>query len=143
MKKIIPLFFLGMLVLHTNIAKAQQQGAIMMKMLGLKTALINKDSISLSNLLADDVTYGHSNGWLQTKAQLIRDVVSGVQDYKTIEPSNMNIRVYENAAVVTMESKSSMVFQGKPLELSMNILLIWVMKDNDWKLEARQSVKNN
>lgn len=143
MKKIIPLFFLGMLVLHTNIAKAQQQGAIMMKMLGLKTALINKDSISLSNLLADDVTYGHSNGWLQTKAQLIRDVVSGVQDYKTIEPSSMNIRVYENAAVVTMESKSSMVFQGKPLELSMNILLIWVMKDNDWKLEARQSVKNN
>ncbi len=143
MKKIIPLFFLGMLVLHTNIAKAQQQGVIMMKMLGLKTALLNKDSISLSNLLADDVTYGHSNGWLQTKAQLIRDVVSGVQDYKTIEPSSINIRVYENAAVVTLESKSSMVFQGKPLELSMNILLIWVMKDNDWKLEARQSVKNN
>ena len=143
MKKIIPLFFLGMLVLHTNIAKAQQQGAILMKMLGLKTALLKKDSVSLSNLLADDVSYGHSNGWLQGKADLIRDVVSGVQDYKTIEPSNLNIRVYENTAVVTMQSKSNMIFQGKPLDLSMNVLLVWVKKNNDWKLIARQSVKNN
>ena len=115
----------------------------MMKMLGLKTALIKKDSVSLSKLLADDVSYGHSNGWLQTKAQLIRDIMSGVQDYKSIDPSNMNIRIYDNTSVVTMQSKVSLTMQGKPLDLSMNVLFVWIKKNNDWKLAARQSVKNN
>ena len=143
MKKFILAFFLGVLFFTSASAQSEQQEVVMMKMLELKTALIQKDSVSLSKLLADDVSYGHSNGWVQTKAQLIRDVMSGVQDYKTIEPSNLNIRVYENTAVVTMQSKSSMIFQGKPLDLSMNVLLVWVKKNNDWKLIARQSVKNN
>ena len=143
MKKFILAFFLGVLFFTSASAQSEQQEVVMMKMLELKTALIQKDSVSLSKLLADDVSYGHSNGWVQTKAQLIRDVMSGVQDYKTIEPSNLNIRVYENTAVVTMQSKSNMIFQGKPLDLSMNILLVWVKKNNDWKLIARQSVKNN
>ena len=143
MKKLILILFLAGCFINSVNAQSQQQEAVMMKMLGLKTALLKKDSVSLSNLLADDVSYGHSNGWLQGKADLIRDVVSGVQDYKTIEPSNLNIRVYENTAVVTMQSKSNMIFQGKPLDLSMNVLLVWVKKNNDWKLIARQSVKNN
>ena len=143
MKKFILAFFLGVLFFTSASAQSEQQEVVMMKMLELKTALIQKDSVSLSKLLADDVSYGHSNGWVQTKAQLIRDVMSGVQDYKTIEPSNLNIRVYENTAVVTMQSKSNMIFQGKPLDLSMNVLLVWVKKNNDWKLIARQSVKNN
>ena len=143
MKKFILAFFLSVLFFTSASAQSEQQEVVMMKMLELKTALIQKDSVSLSKLLADDVSYGHSNGWLQGKADLIRDVVSGVQDYKTIEPSNLNIRVYENTAVVTMQSKSNMIFQGKPLDLSMNVLLVWVKKNNDWKLIARQSVKNN
>ena len=32
-------------------------------------------------------------------------------------------------------------FNNNPLELNMYVTLIWVQKDGDWKLEARQSVK--
>ncbi len=143
MKKTALLLLLGVLLLNVVRAQSAQQEEVMMKMLGLKTALIQKDSVSLSKLLASDVSYGHSNAWLQTKAQLIRDVVSGVQDYKSIEPSNMDIRIYDNSAVVTLQSKVNMMFQGKPLDMSMNVLLVWVKRNNDWKLVARQSVKNN
>ena len=115
----------------------------MMHMLGLKTALIQKDSVSLSKLLSDDVSYGHSNALLQTRAQLIRDVMSGAQDYKSIDPSDMQIRIYDKTAIVTMKSEVSLVMQGKPMSISMNVLLVWIWKDNDWKLVARQSVKNN
>jgi hypothetical protein len=57
-----------------------------MKMQSLRNALLAKDSVTLSSLLADDVTYIHSSGFVQTKSQLIRDVMSGFQDYKSIEP---------------------------------------------------------
>ena len=124
-------------------SQSPKQDAVMMKMWDLKTALLKKDSVNLTKLLADDVSYGHSNGLIQSRAQLISDVMSGTQDYKSIEPSDMNIRVYDNSAVVTMKSKIIMTMQGKALDLSMNVLLNWVYKDNDWKLVARQSVKNN
>lgn len=143
MKKLFFLLFLCGMLGYAAKAQDSQQMAIMMKMLELKTALIQKDSISLSKLLADDVSYGHSNGWIQTRAQLIRDVVSGVQDYKAIDPSDMQIRVYDKTGVVTMKSKVNMVMQGKPLDFSLNILLVWIWNDNDWKLVARQSAKNN
>jgi Domain of unknown function (DUF4440) len=126
-----------------------QQGAspdqmeVMMKMLSLKNSLIAKDSVQLSNLLADDVTYGHTNGMIQTKAQLIHDVMSSIQDYKNIEPSDMNIRVFDHTAIVNMKSSVTMMFNNSPLELNMYITLVWIEKGREWKLEARQSVKIN
>src|SRR4051812_47239181 len=99
----------------SGLAFSQNQAAqteVMMKMLALKTALLQKDSVELSNLLANDVTYGHTTGLMQTKAQLIRSVVSGEQDYKSIEPTDMNIRIYGNTGVVTMKSKVSMLSKG-------------------------------
>ncbi len=30
-------------------------------------ALVDKDSVKLRNLLLDELTYGHSNGWIQSK----------------------------------------------------------------------------
>ena len=114
---------------------------IMMKMLTLKNALVAKDSVALSKVLADDVTYGHTNAMIQTKAELIRDVVSLVQDYKSIEPSDMKIRLYDNTAIVNMNSKVVMNYQSQPLELSMKITFTWIKKDKDWQLVARQAVK--
>ena len=120
-----------------------QQMQVMMKMQNLKKSLIAKDSVSLMSLIADDVNYGHTNGLIQTKAQLIRSVMSGDQDYKKIEPSDMIVRIYENTSVVTMKSKVSMVFHGKPLDMDMFVTLTWVKMNGDWKLVARQSVKQN
>jgi hypothetical protein len=118
-----------------------EQMQIMMKMLSLKNSLIAKDSVTLAGLLADDVSYGHTNGLIQTKAQLIRSVMSGEQDYKSIEPSNMNIRMYEFTGVVTTNLKVIMNFQNNPLEMNMFATLVWIKNKNDWKLVARQSVK--
>ena|ERR1700730_3999829 len=118
-----------------------QQMEVMMKMSSLRSALLNKDSSTLSNLLSDDVTYGHSTGLIQTKAELIRAVISGEQTYKIIEPANINIRIYDNTGVVTMKSKVNIIYQGNPLDLTMNVLLVWVKFKDQWRLVARQAVK--
>jgi hypothetical protein len=139
------IFFLSVLLFITSTSLQAQDNAalkseVMMNMWKLKTALVAKDSITLSKLLSDDVSYGHTNGMIQTKAQLIRSVVSGEQDYKTVEPSDLNVRVYDNTAVANVKLDIMMNYEGKPLELHMNAVLVWVKKDKDWKLVARQSV---
>ncbi len=144
MKRIlVAIFILGSLDGSAQPGTSPEQMQVMMKMLSLKNSLIAKDSVTLSGLLANEVTYGHTNGLVQTKSQLIRDVVSGVQDYKSIEPSDMNIRVFDKAAIVTMKSAVKMVFNTNPLEFNMYVTLVWIQRDSEWKLEARQSVKLN
>ncbi len=142
MKKLILILIFFMSFSDSLMAQGEdiRNGVIMMKMLSLKTALIKKDSVSLTKLLSEDVTYGHTNGMIQTKQQLIRDVVSGAQDYKSIEPSDMKIRFYDNTAVVTMIGDVVLNYQNSPLTMHMFITLVWVYKDNEWKLVARQSV---
>ena len=117
-----------------------QQAEVMMRMLTLRNALINKDSVALDDVLASDVSYGHTSGLIQTKAQLIRSVISKEQDYQNIIPFDMNIRIYDNTGVVTMKSSVIMNYQGKPLNMDMYITLVWIKK-NKWQLVARQSVK--
>lgn len=136
---VVIIFSMIMLVQKAS-SQPQTEMEVMMKMLSLKTALQAKDSTTLAGLLADDVTYGHTNGMVQTKSELIRSVVSGEQDYKNIEPSDLNVRIYGNAAIVTMKAKVNMLYKGSPLEMSMVITLTWI-KDKDWKLVARQSAK--
>lgn len=140
-KTFIALFILITIKATAQTALSAEQTQVMMKMLSLKNSLMGKDSITLMFLLANDVSYGHTNGVIQTKAQIIRSVMSGEQDYKNIEPSNMDIRIYENTGVVTMNSKVSMNYQNKPLDMNMFVTLVWIKNKNDWKLVARQSVK--
>ena len=123
MKKVIIVIFLSSL---STISFGQNESVkmdIMMKMLSLKNALVAKDSVTLSKVLADDVTYGHTNAMVQTKAELIRDVVSKVQDYTIIDPSEMNIRIFENTAIVNMKSKVVMNYKNEPLEIKMKVVL--------------------
>lgn len=138
----VKIFILFLLI--SNISFSQDEKGkmeIMMKMLTLKNALIAKDSVALSKVLADDVTYGHTNAMIQTKAELIRDVMSKVQDYKSIDPSEMNIRMFDKTAIVNMNAKIVLSYKNEPMELKMKITLVWVKHDGDWVLEARQAVK--
>jgi hypothetical protein len=142
MKKLLmAVLFLVSLEGTAQSGSSPEQMQVMMKMLSLKNSLLGKDSVTLSGLLANDVTYGHTNGLIQTKAQLIRDVMSGVQDYKSIEPADMNVRVFDHTAIVNMKSAVKMIFSNNPLEFNMYVTLVWIQIDGEWKLEARQSVK--
>ena len=141
MKKFLFILLIGLSPIFSFAQdNSPKQTEVMMRMLVLRNALINKDSIALDDVLANDVSYGHTSGLIQTKPQLIRSVMSKEQDYQNIIPSDMNIRIYDNTGVVTMKSSVIMNYQGKPLNMDMYLTLVWIKK-NKWQLVARQSVK--
>jgi hypothetical protein len=141
MQKLFIIFLIGLSPIFSFAQQySPQQTEVMMRMLVLRNALINKDSAALDDVLASDVSYGHTSGLIQTEAQLIRSVMSKDQDYQNIIPSDINIRIYDNTGVVTMKSTVIMNYQGKPLNMDMYVTLVWIKK-NKWQLVARQSVK--
>jgi hypothetical protein len=130
-------------IADSNDPEALSKSRISEKMAVLRSALLTKDSLALSDLLSDEVTYGHTNGLTQTKQELIRSVMSGQQEYKSITVRKTDIRIHGSMAIVNTEGNASLLLDGKPLELDMDVLLVWILENDDWKLVARQSVRNN
>jgi hypothetical protein len=108
-----------------------------------RKALLSRDSMVLESILSEDVTYGHTNALMQSKQSLITSVMRGEQDYRKIDIVSMSTRVYENTALVNLQSNVSLVYHGKEMTLGMDSLFVWVNQNGIWKLVARQSVKNS
>ncbi len=108
-------------------------------------ALLSKDSTKLKGLLSDHITYGHSNGWIQNKKEVINDLYNGKITYKSISSSNEDVKIYGNTAFVRMNSNVQVEVEGKQLELNLSVLQVWMLIYIDhkqrWELFARQSVK--
>ena len=74
--------------------------------------LVSKNVDSLKYFLDDRLTYVHSNGWMQSKTELINDLLSGKLTYVSIEVMEDSIRVYSRSAVVTGKGKFVAIIDG-------------------------------
>jgi hypothetical protein len=108
----------------------------------LDKALLAKDSVILKTVLHQKVSYGHSNGWIETKQEVIDDLFNGKLTYQQIEPTAAaQITVSSGTGIVRTTLRVSVVVQGSPLTLKLKVLQAWVQEKGKWKLLGRQSVK--
>ena len=99
------------------------------------------DLDALGQLLADDLTYTHSTGVLETKAVFLDSLKSGKLQFKKIEPADLQVRVYATTAVINGTAKISVVSEGQPKDLSLRFTDVWVNRAGKWQMVAWQSVK--
>jgi Domain of unknown function (DUF4440) len=120
-----------------------QADSVLLKeaMVKLDKALIEKDTATLKTLLHADVSYGHSNGWVETKKEVLSDLISGLLAYKTLANDKVSLVVNEKWASARMTTKATGVREGKDFELTLHILQVWIKTKSGWKLVARQSAK--
>jgi hypothetical protein len=105
---------------------------------GLKQAMIHHDGPALEKLLADNLTYTHSAGQEQSKAEVIQSVVSGKSIIQKLEYTDNSVRVLGNVALV----KGKVDLWHSPDNIvHMNILHVWVNGPHGWQLVARQATK--
>ena len=107
----------------------------------LKKAMIDGDKAGLTNITADQLSYGHSSGKVEDKATFVDNIVSGKSDFVTIELTNQTIAVSGDAAIVRHTLSATTNDGGNPGSVKLNILLIWQKQKGQWKLLARQAVK--
>ena len=107
----------------------------------LDKALMAKDTALLKKLLHKDVTYGHSNGWVQTKTDIIRDFVSGKLSYNKIDTKDSKWIAVNNVATMRNSSEISYELDGKPGELHLHVVQVWLKTNKGWQLLTRQSTK--
>jgi ketosteroid isomerase-like protein len=104
-------------------------------------AMVGRDRQALEGLLADDLTYTHSTGQLESKAQLLELISSGALVYRSIEPEEVAVRVYGDAAVVTGRALIRVENRGQALVLPVRFTSVYVNRDGLWRLAAWQSTR--
>jgi Domain of unknown function (DUF4440) len=133
----ICLFFTGLIVVAQN-DTASLKNAMSL----LDKALLNKEEKALVQLLHADISYGHSNGWVQNKNDIINDLKSGKLIYNKIENSRvMIVAIDNNLATVRTNTNAEGSISGTAFKLNLHVLQVWIKAKNGWQLLARQSTK--
>ena len=109
----------------------------------LRVAMIDPTPTALSALVADDLSYGHSGGRVDTKDSFIGDLVAGKSDFVTITITDQTIKVVGNSAIVRHTLTADTNDSGKPGKVQIKILGVWQQQGGQWKLLARQAVRVN
>ena len=66
---------------------------------------------------------------------------SGKLQFKTIEPADLQVRVYGTTAIINGTAKVSVVSEGKPKDISLRFTDVWVNRAGKWQMVAWQSTK--
>ena len=107
----------------------------------LRVAMIDPTRDNVAPLVADELSYGHSGGKVDTKASFISDLLDGKSDFVTIVITEQSIKVSDGAAVVRHTLTADTNDSGKPGKVSIKILQVWQKQAGQWRLLARQAVR--
>jgi ketosteroid isomerase-like protein len=105
---------------------------------GWTQAAVKQDTGALGRYLADDLQYAHAGGQTQTKEQYIAAVTKGPARYAAFTFSDVNVRFYGKAAVLTGFVDVKMVNRDS---FRVRTLQVYTEKNGQWQMAAHQSTR--
>jgi len=122
-----------------SLAESTEEAAVDKAVEALRKALVDKSR--LEQLAADQLSYGHSSGKVQNKAEFVDGVMTSKATIKSLTFPELSIAVVGNAAIARHVYESEMETDGKPTNVRIGALQVWQKQDGNWKLLARQGYK--
>ena len=106
-------------------------------------AIVKADQAELNRLLADELTYTHSNALMQTKAQFMADLKSGAIKYVLMQPneSDWKVRILGNVAIVNGTANVNVIDHGNNLKFKIRYTNDHVNRGGAWQMVNWQSTK--
>jgi len=132
-----------LLLMFTQRAAAQTDSTSLLKAVtALDKALVTKDSSQLALLLDKRLSYGHSNGWVQSKSEIWADFVSGKVIYSTLQSSEIKLLTQDkDGATLVLKLQVAGQLNGKDFSMNLHVMQVWKKDKKGWQLLARQSAK--
>jgi hypothetical protein len=109
------------------------------------TALEHSDAAALDKILADDLTYVHASGKVDTKASFLQAIRSGDLHYISWQAKKLNVRVIENSAVLDGEYLVRVTdrrVKPHPFDVNIFILAVYARRGGRWQQIAWQSTRD-
>lgn len=141
MKKLIVIILFCPLLSMAVMAQTKEEKDVAAMVESLRKAMEDADKTALENIAAEELSYGHSNGHIENKAEFVEAIASGKNDFVKIAVSDLVIKMAGNAAIVRHRLSGDTANDGKPATINLSILLVFQKQKDKWKLIARQAVK--
>jgi ketosteroid isomerase-like protein len=123
------------------LAEAGDEAAVKQNVEALREALLKADKAQLERLTAEQLSYGHSDGRVQNKAEFIDGVITRKATVKSINFPDLKVAVAGDAAIARHLYESESETDGKPNSVKIGALEVWQKQGGNWKLLARQGYK--
>jgi len=104
-------------------------------------ALVNKNTASINQQTDKALSYGHSNGWVETKADMIKDLETGYIVYHSFKEDSLKITINDSIANARFVADVRATMNGNDTNVHLKVLEVWVKKGKRWILFARQGVR--
>jgi Domain of unknown function (DUF4440) len=104
-------------------------------------AMLAADTAALEKLLADELSYTHSNAQVQDKAAFISDIKTGKIKYLTIDPTDQKARVFGSTAIVTGGASVHVVQNGNDLTFKIRYTNTHLNRGGAWQMVAWQATR--
>jgi Domain of unknown function (DUF4440) len=112
-------------------------------------ALEHSDLATLERIMADDVTYIHASGKVDTKKSYLDAIRSGELRYISWRPMNLHVRILGtgagSGAVITGEYAVKVTdsrVQAAPFDINIFILTVYERRNGQWRQIAWQSTRD-
>lgn len=101
-------------------------------------ALLKTDTVTLSQLVADDFVEISRLGTLRTKADNMREIASGMLKLTAVRYDSLSVRIYGDVAVLQGIADNAGTFRGFPFAGKIRYTRVFVRRDGHWRAVAMQ-----
>lgn len=105
------------------------------------TAMVRQDLAALDTLLAPELTYVHTDGGLQSKAEFLTTLRTGRLRYQSIRPDDLQTRLYGEMGLVTGRSRMRVKAGQELLRFSIRFTALYQRRGTGWVLVAWQATR--
>jgi Domain of unknown function (DUF4440) len=104
-------------------------------------SLVKKNTVSINQQTDKALSYGHSNGWIETKTEMIKNLETGYMNYNSYKEDSIQIMINGNMANTRFVADIAATLNGNAGNFHLKVLEVWVKKGKRWLLFARQAVR--
>ncbi len=143
MKSLFSFIFLVCFVFAFSQNYSKKEKALLSQILKLDSLMQNNNS-KILELFSDDVSFGHSNGWVQNYQDFKTDFESGKVKYQSVKQTELKeFKIKNKFASVRRIIAVKGLYKSEIFEMKLSVLELWIKQKGIWKLWSRQSAKIN
>jgi len=125
----------------TSADAAADEAAVTENVEVLRKALLEANKAKLEQVASAQISYGHSDGRVETKDQFINGVMTRKQVIKSLAFPELKVAVVGDAAIARHIYLAESELEGKPTTTRIGALQVWQKQNGSWKLLARQGFR--
>jgi len=131
----------GLLLGGSAGAQTADESAVSESVEILRKGILEADRAKLAQVASDQISYGHSDGRVETKEVFITGVLTRKQVVKSLAFPDLKVSVVGNAAIVRHIYLAESELDGKATTTRIGALQVWHKQDGGWRLLARQGFR--